>query len=53
MKFGQYLKFELKMFFRMLPPNFVKGPYESWLKFCPFCMDELSEMKQRINLCSK
>ncbi len=21
-------------------PNFVKGPYKSWLKFCPFFMAE-------------
>jgi hypothetical protein len=22
--------------FHNLPPNFIKGPYESWLKFHPF-----------------
>ncbi len=29
-----------KFFFPNLPLNFIKGPYESLLKFCPFCRNK-------------
>jgi hypothetical protein len=45
-KFGQTQKLELN-FFCNLPPNFVKGPNKSWLKFHPFCMNESYEKEVR------
>jgi len=45
MKFGRDRKVELKKSFRALLPNFIEGPYKSWLKFHPLGMDE-SEPKE-------
>jgi len=39
-KFCRDQKDEFKKTFQTLPPNLIKGPYKSWLTFCPFCMDE-------------
>jgi hypothetical protein len=33
------IKWLSQKIFRTLMPNVIEGPYISWLKFHPFCMD--------------
>jgi hypothetical protein len=52
-KFCQNRKFELKKSFELYRQFIVKGLNKIWLKFCPFCANELNEMKSSIHACSK
>jgi hypothetical protein len=39
-KYGRDDKIESKKSFEFLLPNLVNGLNKSWLKFCPFCIEE-------------